>query len=72
LGFGHSSYFLFYFFSRAMRNASLFSLLIFLAAAWLLVPIAGNQGLWIAFIVYVIARAICLGVYFPQLRRSIC
>lgn len=57
--------------SRAMRNASLFSLLIFLAADWLLVPIAGNQGLWIAFIVYVIARAICLGVYFPQLRKSI-
>jgi MATE family multidrug resistance protein len=57
--------------SRAMRNASLFSLLIFLAAAWLLVPGAGNQGLWIAFIIYVVARAICLGMYFPRLRRSI-
>ncbi len=57
--------------SRAMRDASLISLLIFLAAAWLLVPIAGNQGLWIAFIVYVIVRAVCLGVYFLPLRKSI-
>jgi MATE family multidrug resistance protein len=56
--------------SRAMRNASLFSLLTFLAAAWLLVPIAGNHGLWMAFIIYVVARAICLGLYFPSLRRS--
>jgi MATE family multidrug resistance protein len=57
--------------SRDMRDASLFSLLIFVAAAWLLVPVAGNQGLWIAFIMYVIARALCLGIYFPRLRKSI-
>lgn len=57
--------------SHAMRNASLFSLMIFLTAAWVLTPIAGNHGLWIAFILYVVARAICLGVYFPQLKRSI-
>ena len=57
--------------SRDMRDASLFSLLIFFAAAWLLVPVAGNQGLWIAFIIYVIARALCLGIYFPRLRKSI-
>jgi MATE family multidrug resistance protein len=57
--------------SRAMRNASLFSLLIFLAVAQLLTPFAGNRGLWIAFIVYVVARAICLGFHFPQLRQRI-
>ncbi|HSC66494.1 MAG TPA: MATE family efflux transporter [Cellvibrio sp.] len=57
--------------SRAMRDASLFSLLVFLAAAWLLVPVAGNQGLWIAFIIYVVTRALCLGIYFPSLRRML-
>lgn len=57
--------------SRAMRNASLFSLLVFLAAVWWLAPIAGNHGLWIAFIIYVVARAICLGFYFPSLQKSV-
>lgn len=57
--------------SRAMRNAALVSLLIFLAAAWLLVEWAGNQGLWLAFILYVIARALALGAYLPALRRQL-
>lgn len=62
--------------SRAMRNAAFFSLAIFLIAAEVLVPIAGNQGsgnqgLWIAFVIYVIARAITLGLYLPQLRSTI-
>lgn len=57
--------------SRAMRNASLFSLLVFLAAVWLLAPLAGNHGLWIAFIIYVVARAVCLGIYFPSLQKSV-
>ena len=57
--------------SRAMRNASLVSLVIFLSAAEILTRITSNQGLWIAFIIYVIARAVCLGYYLPQLRRQI-
>ena len=57
--------------SRAMRNAAFFSLAIFLIAAEILVPIAGNQGLWIAFVIYVIARAVTLGLYLPQLRSNV-
>lgn len=57
--------------SRAMRNAALGSLLVFLAAAWPLVAWGGNRGLWLAFILYVIARAVGLGCYLPRLRRSI-
>jgi multidrug resistance protein, MATE family len=57
--------------SRAMRNASFFSVVIFLFAAELLVTFAGNQGLWLAFIIYVITRAICLSAYLPKLRQSI-
>src|SRR5690606_3633546 len=33
--------------SREMRNASFYALLVFLALAWLLTPLWGNQGLWL-------------------------
>jgi MATE family multidrug resistance protein len=56
--------------SREMRNASFISLLVFLGAAWLVVPLLGNQGLWLAFIAYVLARAISLGIYLPGIRRT--
>ena len=61
--------------SRAMRNASFISLLVFLLAAEVLMSttdnLAGNQGLWIAFIIYVITRALSLGYHLPQLRRAL-
>lgn len=57
--------------SREMRNASFFSLLLFLALAWALVPLWGNPGLWTAFIAYVVARAVALGLYLPGLRAGI-
>ncbi len=56
--------------TRDMRNASLASLVLFLLAWW---PLArfGNDGLWIAFILYVLARALALGWHYPRLRASI-
>jgi multidrug resistance protein, MATE family len=57
--------------TRAMRNASLFSVAVFLPAALVLMPIWGSDGLWIAFIGYVSARAVGLGYYYPALRRSV-
>ncbi len=57
--------------SRAMRNASFYALIVFLASSALLIPLSNNHGLWIAFVIYVIARAVALGIYLPQLRRSI-
>ncbi|HVS66452.1 MAG TPA: MATE family efflux transporter [Thermoanaerobaculia bacterium] len=57
--------------TRDMRNASILSLLLFLAAWWPLAGRLGNRGLWIAFIVYVIVRALTLAVRFPALRESI-
>lgn len=56
--------------SRAMRNASLIALLIFLMA-YTLTRYLDNHGLWIAFVIYVIARALALGYYYPQLRRDL-
>ena len=53
-----------------MRRAMLFSLLVFMLAWWLLRP-WGNHGLWAAFYVHYLARAVSLGWYFPGLVRSV-
>lgn len=55
----------------AMRNAMVLSLLAFLAAVWLLVPIWGNHGLWLAFALFMATRAVTLGAAYPRLERSI-
>lgn len=57
--------------TRAMRNASVASTAVFWLASWPLVAWAENRGLWLAFIVFVVARAVALGAYYPSLRRSI-
>jgi multidrug resistance protein, MATE family len=56
--------------TRDMRNASLASLALFLLAWWPLANL-GNDGLWIAFIAYVLARALALAWYYPGLRRAV-
>lgn len=56
--------------SVEMRNATLAALIIFIGSALLLPPSYGNVGLWIAFIIYVVARAIMLGMYYPKILRS--
>ncbi|MEY4512438.1 MAG: hypothetical protein RLZZ450_4560 [Pseudomonadota bacterium] len=57
--------------TRAMRNASLLSTAAFVAAAHWLTRWDGNRGLWLAFIVFVVARALALALFYPALRRSV-
>ena len=57
--------------TRDMRNASVLSVVMFLTAAIALTRMAGNDGLWLAFIGYVIVRAVTLGLRYPALRRSV-
>jgi len=54
-----------------MRNAMLVSLAVLLIACWLLIPPLGNHGLWLAFTLFTVARAITLGLYYPRLERSV-
>ena len=54
-----------------MRNAALTSLVIYIAAGWPLTNNLGNTGLWLAFIIFIIARATSLAVLYPRLLRSI-
>lgn len=56
---------------QPMRNATILALLSFVALSMLLTPHWGNQGLWIAFIGYVVIRAIALGAYYPALLHRV-
>ncbi|MGM0634379.1 MAG: MATE family efflux transporter, partial [Pseudomonadota bacterium] len=57
--------------TRQMRNASIVSTSAFLLLSLPAMALAGNTGLWWAFIVFVMARALALGWYYPGLRRAV-
>lgn len=57
--------------TRAMRDASLVSVMLFIAAWWLLAGWLGNVGLWLAFILFVFVRALTLGLHYPSLRDGL-
>lgn len=58
-------------FTAQMRDAAIISLLVFLFASWLLVPSFQIVGLWWAMIIYVVARAVALLIYYSDLRKSL-
>jgi MATE family multidrug resistance protein len=55
----------------AMRNAMFVSLLVFLGAVWLFLPLWGNHGLWAALIVLMMVRAVTLGFWYPRILRDL-
>lgn len=57
--------------TRDMRNAAIASTGTFLLLWWPLTAWGGSQGLWVAFILYVCARAAALAFFYPGLRRSV-
>lgn len=57
--------------TREMRNASLLSITLFLLASWPLTALFGNDGLWWAFIAYVVARALTLAPYYFRIEASL-
>jgi len=54
-----------------MRNTMLLALLLFLVLLWALLPAAGNHGIWIAFLAFMLARGIGLGLLLPGLLRRL-
>lgn len=52
--------------SRDMRNMMVLSLVLFLAAEAVLMPLLGNHGLWLAFLVFLGARGLSLGALLPS------
>lgn len=55
--------------SKEMRNATIMALIAFLGLGLILVQHYGNDGLWIAFIFYVVVRGFALGLYYPKILK---
>ncbi|HIF74239.1 MAG TPA: MATE family efflux transporter [Porticoccaceae bacterium] len=58
-------------FTRRMRDAAVISIAVYLFAWWVLSGRFGIEGLWWAMIIYVVARAIALLLFYPSLRRTV-
>jgi MATE family multidrug resistance protein len=56
--------------TRDMRNMMALSLVIYVGAVLVLMPLLGNHGLWGALLVSFVARAITLGLRYPALERA--
>ncbi len=54
--------------AREMRNSMLLSLLIYLPLHYALFPLLDNHGLWLAFLLFMLARGISLTFYYRRLR----
>ena len=57
--------------SREMRDGMLLSLVVYLSVVWIAEPSLGNHGLWLALVVFMVARALTLGLWYPRIERSI-
>ncbi|MCH7478616.1 MAG: hypothetical protein IIA14_11040 [SAR324 cluster bacterium] len=57
--------------TRALRNAMLVSLSLFLVFVWLFMPLWGNHGLWLALLLFMVVRAVTLVVQYPAIPRSL-
>lgn len=55
--------------SREMRNSTVLSLVVFVAATYVLMQSFGNAGLWISFIIYVITRGLSLALFLPKILK---
>ena len=54
-----------------MRNGMAMSLVAFAVALFVLVPDLGNHGIWLAFCLFMVARALTLGAVYPRLERTV-
>ena len=53
-----------------MRNAMLFSLLVYLLSFFTLDPLLGNHGLWLSLMIYFLARGVSLAWYLPRISAT--
>lgn len=53
-----------------MRNAMLVCTGLFIALVYVLLPWLGNHGLWLALTLFMVLRAVTLGVQYPRILRS--
>ena len=53
-----------------MRNTVMLSLLVYIVLAYALIPLMGNQGLWLSLMVFMALRGITLAMAYPKLLKS--
>ena len=56
--------------TNEMRNAMLFSLLVYLLSFFTLDPLLGNHGLWLSLMIYFLARGVSLAWYLPRISAT--
>lgn len=52
-----------------VRNSLIYSMIVFFAVLGIAKPILGNDGLWLAFILFSLSRSLVLTAYVPRLLR---
>lgn len=52
-----------------VRDSILLALLLFLPTIWLTVPILGNTGIWLSFVLFSFGRSLFLSLYIPKVGR---
>ncbi|MCY4261422.1 MAG: MATE family efflux transporter [Rhodobacteraceae bacterium] len=57
--------------ARDMRNSMIVSFAVYALALGLAVPILQNHGLWLAWILILIARAVTLGLRYPRIEATV-
>ena len=57
--------------TAAMRNAGIAAVIIYIGVHYLIAPSLGAKGIWIAFLIYYIARAATLGLAYPSITRHL-
>ena len=58
-------------YTKEMRNAMIVSMLIYLALLQFLIPQWGNHGLFLGLSLFMVIRAVTLGLYYPRIVRAI-
>lgn len=56
--------------TAVMRNTVLVSLVVYVVLAYLLIPVMGNQGLWLSLMVFMALRGFTLALAYPRLLTS--
>ncbi len=54
-----------------LRNMMIISVIVYLAAWYVLTPVYANHGLWASLMIFFIVRAITLGIRLPALMRAL-
>jgi MATE family multidrug resistance protein len=57
-------------YTREMRNAMIFSMLVYLGLLVILVPALGNHGLFLSISLFMVFRALTLGYYYPRIVNA--